>query len=113
MITPWFSRRPKTNEVVDIAYIRTGEGRDYLYAVLGCTQTRSWAGRWRRRNLALKAEMTACWSVRIAAQPSCTRIASPFLPAPSISILQDHHIMSSMSDVGHCDDNAAAEGFFG
>ena len=27
--------------------------------------------------------------------------------------LADHHITSSMSEVGHCGDNAAAEGFFG
>ena len=27
--------------------------------------------------------------------------------------LADHHILSSMSAVGHCADNAAAEGFFG
>jgi putative transposase len=27
--------------------------------------------------------------------------------------LKDHHITLSMSDVGHCGDNAPAEGFFG
>lgn len=27
--------------------------------------------------------------------------------------LKDHHIVSSMSDVGHCGDNAPAEGFSG
>jgi putative transposase len=28
-------------------------------------------------------------------------------------LLKDHQFISSMSDVGHCVDNAAAEGFFG
>jgi putative transposase len=27
--------------------------------------------------------------------------------------LEDHHLVLSMSDVGHCGDNAPAEGFFG
>ena len=41
-------------------------------------------------------------------------------PQPSSSsraeyqqVLKDHRIVCSMSDVGHCDDNATAEGFFG
>ncbi|GAB6048276.1 hypothetical protein JCM19379_21050 [Methyloparacoccus murrellii] len=36
-----------------------------------------------------------------------------FTRAEYQSFPKDHHIVSSMSDVGHCGDNAAAEGFFG
>ena len=36
-----------------------------------------------------------------------------FTSAEYQQFLKDHHILSSMSDVGHCADNAAAKGFFG
>jgi putative transposase len=36
-----------------------------------------------------------------------------FTSAEYQPFLKDHHIVSSMSGVGHCGDNAAAEGFFG
>lgn len=66
------------------------------------------------RRLVLKAVMMACWqrSDRNEVILHSDR-GTQFTSAEYQQFLRDHHIISSMSDVGHCGDNAAAEGFFG
>jgi putative transposase len=39
--------------------------------------------------------------------------SAQFTSAECQQFLKDQHIISSMSDIGHCGANAAAEGFFG
>jgi len=62
----------------------------------------------------LKAVMMASWQ---RADRSAVILHSDrgtqFTSAEYQQFLKDHHIVSSISDVGRCGDNAAAEGFFG
>ena len=66
------------------------------------------------RHLVLKAVMMACWQ-----RPDRSWVilhsdrGTQFTSAEYQQFLEDHHIVSSMSDVGHCADNAPAEGFWG
>lgn len=108
---------PNTKWVVDITYIRTGEGWLYLCAVLDLYSGKvvGWSmAPVQDRHLVLKAVMMACWqrSDRSAVILHSDR-GTQFTSAEYQQFLADHHIISSMSDVGHCGDNAAAEGFFG
>ena len=66
------------------------------------------------RHLVLKAVMMASWQ-RTDRSPVILHSdrGTQFTSAEYQQFLKDHHIISSMSDVGHCGDNAAAEGFFG
>lgn len=111
------ANEPNTKWVVDITYIRTGEGWLYLCAVVDL-----YAGKvvgWsmspvQDRHLVLKAVMMACWQ-----RPDRSEVilhsdrGTQFTSTEYQQFLKDHHIVSNMSDVGHCGDNAAAEGFFG
>lgn len=66
------------------------------------------------RHLVLKAVMMACWQ-----RPDRNEVilhsdrGTQFTSAEYQQFLKDHRITSSMSDVGHRGDNAAAEDFFG
>ena len=109
--------RPNAKWVSDITYIRTGEGWLYLCAVLDLYSGKvvGWSmAPVQDRHLVLKAVMMACWqrSDRSAVILHSDR-GTQFTSAEYQQFLADHHIISSMSDVGHCGDNAAAEGFFG
>lgn len=108
---------PNTKWVVDITYIRTGEGWLYLCAVLDLYSGKvvGWSmAPVQDRHLVLKAVMMACWqrSDRSEVILHSDR-GTQFTSAEYQQFLKDHHIISSMSEVGHCGDNAAAEGFFG
>jgi putative transposase len=108
---------PNTKWVVDITYIRTGEGWLYLCAVLDLYSGNvvGWSmAPVQDRHLVLKAVMMANWqrSDRSSVILHSDR-GTQFTSAEYQHFLKDHHIISSMSDVGHCEDNAAAEGFFG
>lgn len=61
-----------------------------------------------------KAVLTACWQ-RPDREPLVLHSdrGTQFTSGDYQRFLADHHILSSMSAVGHCADNAAAEGFFG
>ena len=111
------ANEPNTKWVVDITYIRTGEGWLYLCAVLDLYSGKvvGWSmSSIQDRHLVLKAVMMASWqradrSVVILHSDRGTQFTS----VEYQQFLEDHHIVSSMSGVGHCADNAAAEGFFG
>ena len=102
---------------MDITYIRTGEGWLYLCAALDLYSGKvvGWSmAPVQDRHLVLKAVMMASWqrSDRSSVILHSDR-GTQFTRAEYQQFLKDHHIISSMSDVGHCGDNAAAEGFFG
>ena len=108
---------PNTKWVVDITYIRTGEGWLYLCAVLDLYSGKvvGWSmSPVQDRHLVLKAVMMASWQ-RADRSPVILHSdrGTQFTSAEYQQFLKDHHIVSSMSDVGHCGDNAAVEGFFG
>lgn len=108
---------PNTKWVVDITYIYTAEGWLYL-----CAITDLYGGKvigWsmspvQDRQMVLKAVMMACWQ-RPDREPVILHSdrGTQFTSHEYQQFLKDHHIVSSMSDVGHCGDNAPAEGFFG
>ncbi len=111
------ANEPNTKWVVDITYIRTGEGWLYLCAVLDLYSGKvvGWSmSPVQDRHLVLKAVMMASWqrADRTAVILHSDR-GTQFTSAEYQQFLKDHHIVSSMSGVGHCGDNAAAEGFFG
>jgi putative transposase len=108
---------PNTKWVTDITYIRTGEGWLYLCAVIDLHSGKvvGWSmSPVQDRHLVMKAVMMAGWQ---RADRSSVILHSDrgtqFTNAEYQQFLKDHGIVASMSDVGHCGDNAAAEGFFG
>lgn len=108
---------PNTRWVVDITYLRTGEGWLYLCAVLDLFSGKivGWSmSPVQDRHLVLKAVMMASWQ-RADRAPVILHSdrGTQFTSADYQQFLKDHHIISSMSAVGHCGDNAAMEGFFG
>lgn len=108
---------PNTKWVVDITFIRTGEGWLYLCAVLDLFSGMviGWSmSPVQDRHMVLKAVMMACWQ-RSDRSPVILHSdrGTQFTSADYQQFLKDHHIISSMSAVGHCGDNAAMEGFFG
>jgi putative transposase len=111
------ANEPNTKWVVDITHIRTGEGWLYLCAVLDLYSGKvvGWSmAPVQDRHLVLKAVMMASWQ-RSDRNPVILHSdrGTQFTSAEYQQFLKDQHIVSSMSDVGHCGDNAAAEGFFG
>lgn len=111
------ANEPNTKWVVDITYIRTGEGWLYLCVVVDLYSGKvvGWSmSPVQDRHLVLKAVMMASWQ-----RPDRSLVilhsdrGTQFTSAEYQQFLKDHHIISSMSDVGHCGDNAPAEGFFG
>lgn len=108
---------PNTKWVTDITFIKTGEGWLYLCAVLDLFSDRivGWSmSSVQDRHMVLKAVMMACWQ-QLDRSPVILHSdrGTQFTSADYQQFLQDHHIISSMSAVGHCGDNAAMEGFFG
>ncbi|QBB70221.1 IS3 family transposase [Pseudolysobacter antarcticus] len=108
---------PNTKWVTDITYIHTGEGWLYLCTVLDLFSHTiiGWSmSGIQDRHLVLKAVQMACWQ-RTDTTPVVLHSdrGTQFTSGEYQRFLADHHIISSMSDVGHCGDNAAAEGFFG
>lgn len=108
---------PNTKWVVDITYIRTSEGWLYLCTVLDLFSHKivGWSmAAEQDRHLVLNAVMMACWQ-----RPERTPVilhsdrGTQFTSGDYQQFLKDHRIISSMSAVGHCGDNAAMEGFFG
>lgn len=108
---------PNTKWVTDITYIRTAEGWLYLAVVLDLATRRviGWSMRQSLdRELVLQAVLMALWqrpgdSPVILHSDRGTQYTSHEYQA----FLKDHGIVSSMSGVGSCYDNAVAESFFG
>ena len=111
------AQEPNTKWVVDITFIKTGEGWLYLCGVLDLYSDKvvGWSmSSVQDRHLVLKAVMMACWQ-RPDRSPLILHSdrGTQFTSADYQQFLKDHQIVSSMSAVGHCGDNAAMEGFFG
>lgn len=103
--------------VTDITYIRTGEGWLYLAIVVDLYhgQVVGWSMSHRMETqLVIQAVLMALWKKknRMPVILHSDR-GSQFTSHEYQSFLKDHNITSSMSAVGSCYDNAAAESFFG
>ena len=108
---------PNTKWVTDITCIRTGEGWLYLCTVLDLYSHKivGWSmSGIQDRHMVIKAVLMACWQ-RADRAPVVLHSdrGTQFTSGDYQQLLTDRNIMSSMSAVGHCADNAAAEGFFG
>lgn len=111
------ANEPNTKWVTDITYLRTAECWLYLCVVLDLYSKRvvGWSmSNIQDRELVLKAVMMSCWQ-RSSPDPVVLHSdrGTQFTSGEYQRFLADHNIISSMSAVGHCGDNAAAEGFFG
>lgn len=112
------AHEPNTKWVTDITYIHTAEGWLYLCVVIDL-----WGGKvvgWsmstrQDRQLVLKAVLMASWQRPNRNAPLVLHSdrGTQFTSYQYQQFLKDHRITLSMSDVGHCGDNAPAEGFFG
>jgi putative transposase len=103
--------------VTDITYIRTAEGWLYLCVVIDLYSglVVGWSMSHRQdRQLVLQAVLMALWQrkqdrpVILHSDRGCQFTSDEYQ-----RFLQDHGVICSMSAVGSCADNAAAEGFFG
>ena len=106
-----------TKWVTDITYIRTGEGWLYLTVVvdLFCGQVVGWSMSGRMdRQMVIQAVLMALWQ-RKNKEPVVLHSdrGSQFTSHEYQQFLSGHNITCSMSAVGSCYDNAAAESFFG
>lgn len=109
--------RAGTKWVTDITYIRTGEGWLYLAVVvdLYCGQVVGWSMSQRMdRQLVIQAVLMALWQKRNKGPVVLhSDRGSQFTSEEYQQFLSGHNITCSMSAVGSCYDNAAAESFFG
>jgi putative transposase len=108
---------PNTKWVTDITYIRTAEGWLYLAVVVDLFLGRvvGWSMSARQdRQLVLQAILMALWQ-RTDRSPMILHSdrGCQFTSDEYQRFLKGHRLQSSMSAVGSCADNAAAEGFFG
>jgi len=113
----FYACAPNTKWVTDITYVRTGEGWLYLCVVVdlysGIIVGWSMSPR-QERQLALQAVLMALWQreerspVILHSDRGCQFTSEEYQ-----QFLKGHNLICSMSAVGSCADNAAAEGFFG
>lgn len=111
------ANEPETKWVTDITEIKTDEGKLYLCVVIDLYHkiVVGWSMHHRQdRHMVLKAVEMAHWQ----RQHEGTVIlhsdrGSQFRSHVYQQFLKEKNIISSMSAVGHCGDNAACEGFFG
>lgn len=108
---------PNSKWVTDITYIRTAEGWLYLAIVIDL-HTKLVIG-WsmsavQDRELVIQAVLMALWQ-RDTTDPIILHSdrGSQFTSDDYQQFLKGHNLTCSMSAVGSCADNAAAEGFFG
>jgi putative transposase len=111
------AEEPNTKWVTDITYIRTAEQWLYLCVVLDLHSgiVVGWSMSHRQeRQLVLQAVLMALWqrtdrrSVILHSDRGCQFTSDEYQ-----RFLAGHNLVCSMSRVGSCADNAAAEGFFG
>jgi putative transposase len=108
---------PNTKWVTDITYIRTGEGWLYLCVVIdlfGGIVTGWSMSHKQDHHLAMNAVRMALMQ-KDDEHPVILHSdrGSQFTSHEYQQFLKDHQVLSSMSAVGSCADNAPAEGFFG
>ena len=108
---------PETKWVTDITQINTLEGRLFLCVVLDLYSKLviGWSMHHRQdRQMVIRAVEMAVWSrqnhhpVILHSDRGCQFTSDDYQ-----RFLGQHLLVSSMSAVGHCGDNAACEGFFG
>lgn len=109
--------RSNAKWVVDITYLRTGEGWLYLCAVLDLYSKLvvGWSmSREQQRDMVLQAVLMALWQ-REESTPVVLHSdrGTQFTSDEYQRFLSGHNLTCSMSAVGSCADNAAAESFFG
>ena len=103
--------------MTDITYVRTGEGWLYLAVVVDLFhgQVMGWSMSHRMETqFVIQAVLMALWQKknRVPVILHSDR-GSQFTSHEYQCFLKDHNITSSMSAVGSCYDNAAAESFLG
>ena len=108
---------PNTKWVTDITYVRTGEHWLYLCVVIDLysRQVVGWSmSHCQDRQLVIQAVLMALWQ-RPTRHPVILHSdrGTQFTSEEYQRFLKGHNIVCSMSAVGSCADNAAAEGFFG
>jgi putative transposase len=111
------AQAPNTKWVTDITFIRTDEHWLYLCVVVDLYSgiIVGWSMSHRQdRELVLQAVLMALWQRRehtpvvLHSDRGCQFTSDEYQ-----RFLAGHHLTCSMSDVGSCADNAAAESFFG
>ena len=112
--TAW---EPDVKWVTDITEIATTEGKLYLCVVLDLFSKLviGWSMHHRQdRIMAIKAVKMAVWQRQSDNEVILhSDRGSQFTSSDYQSYLKRNNLISSMSAVGHCGDNAACEGFFG
>jgi putative transposase len=111
------SQQPNTKWVTDITYIRTAEGWLYLAVVIDLYSSLviGWSMSQRmEKQLVVQAVLMALWQKQCAGNVILhSDRGSQYTSHEYQLFLSSHGIVSSMSAVGSCYDNAAAESFFG
>lgn len=106
-----------TKWVTDITYIPTGEGWLYLAVILDLHSSLiiGWSMSHRmERQLVIQAVLMALWQKRRTGSVILhSDRGSQYTSYEYQQFLKSHNVVSSMSAVGSCYDNAAAESFFG
>lgn len=106
-----------TKWVTDITYLRTGEGWLYLAVIIDLFdgQVIGWSmSSQMKKQLVIQAVLMALWRKQDKKSVILhSDRGSQYTSHEYQQFLKDHHIVSSMSAVGSCYDNAAAESFFG
>ena len=107
---------PNTKWVTDITYIRTVQGWLYLVLDLYGKKIVGWSmDTIQGHHLVLRAVLMALWQRADRSLPVVLHSdhGTQFTCEEYQQFLAGHNLVCSMSAVGHCGDNAAAEGFFG
>ncbi|MET4000095.1 putative transposase [Marinobacterium sp. MBR-109] len=108
---------PNTKWVTDITEIATQEGKLYLCVVVDLFSKLivGWSMHHRQdRHMVVRAVKMAVWQRRGSASVILhSDRGSQFTSGDFQRCLVKNKLVSSMSAVGHCGDNAACEGFFG
>ena len=111
------AEQENTKWVTDITYIPTGEGWLYLAVVIDLYSSLviGWSMSQRmEKQLVVQAVLMALWQKKSAGSVILhSDRGAQYTSHEYQQFLSDHSIVSSMSAVGSCYDNAAAESFFG
>lgn len=117
LIRDFIALEPDTKWVTDITEISTTEGKLYLCVVLDLFSKLviGWSMHHRQdRVMAIKAVKMAVWQRQANNKVILhSDRGSQFTSGDYQRYLTRNNLVSSMSAVGHCGDNAACEGFFG
>lgn len=111
------AQQENTKWVTDITYIRTGEGWLYLAVVIDLYSSLviGWSmSQHMEKQLVVQAVFMALWQKKSKSSVILhSDRGTQYTSHEYQKFLADHGIVSSMSAVGSCYDNAAAESFFG